>query len=214
MATEPDRIRTEIEATRAELATDVDRLADRTSPGRIAHRNWGRFTDRIHNLRERVMGTPSNGMDTVRRTADRTGGSLDSAAHSAADSVRDAAHSTAEAVREAPRTAAEQTRGNPLAAGLIAFGAGLLAAALIPASDAERRAAHRLAESTEGLREELREPLAESAARVKEDVTQGVRESVDEVTQTAKDAAQTTTDEAQRAAQRVKEDTTSATGRS
>ncbi|HEX6869850.1 MAG TPA: DUF3618 domain-containing protein, partial [Micromonosporaceae bacterium] len=34
MATQSDRLRADIEATRGELVNDVDRLADRTSPRR------------------------------------------------------------------------------------------------------------------------------------------------------------------------------------
>ena len=51
MAEEPDRIRNDIESTRAELTRNVDLLAEKTSPGRVARRQWG-------NVKEKVMGTP------------------------------------------------------------------------------------------------------------------------------------------------------------
>ena len=40
MAEGPDRIREDIETTRAELARNVDALADRTVPTRVARRRW------------------------------------------------------------------------------------------------------------------------------------------------------------------------------
>jgi len=40
MAEEPDQIRDDIELTRTRLAHDVDRLADKTSPTRVAQRRW------------------------------------------------------------------------------------------------------------------------------------------------------------------------------
>ena len=40
MATEAERIRQEIGVTRQELARDVDRLAERASPGRACAAAW------------------------------------------------------------------------------------------------------------------------------------------------------------------------------
>ena len=40
MAEEPDRLRQDIELTRASLSRDVDQLADKTSPRRVAQRRW------------------------------------------------------------------------------------------------------------------------------------------------------------------------------
>jgi hypothetical protein len=97
MATQPEVIRTQIASTREDLAHDIDRLADRTSPRRIVRRRWD-------SMRERVMGAPREVTTTV---------------------------------REAPEAVARTTQGNPVAAGLIAFGAGLLAASLLPETDAE-----------------------------------------------------------------------------
>ncbi|HET8661285.1 MAG TPA: DUF3618 domain-containing protein [Micromonosporaceae bacterium] len=199
MATEPDQIRNEIEMTRADLATNVDRLADKTVPSRIAQRAKNRFSDRMHSMRDRVFGAPSYG-NGVRQA----GESVRHAAGRAGEAVEGAASQAADAVREAPRMAADKARGNPMAAGLIAFGAGLLAAALIPESDAERRAAQRLADSD--IVDQLREPLAESAGRVREDVSESVRESGREVARSAKEAAQSTTEEAKDAAERVRQE--------
>jgi len=50
MAEEPDRLRQEIEQTRASLTRDVDLLAEKTSPKQVAKRRWT-------SVKEKVMGT-------------------------------------------------------------------------------------------------------------------------------------------------------------
>jgi ElaB/YqjD/DUF883 family membrane-anchored ribosome-binding protein len=187
MAAEPDEIRSRIEVTRSDLAADVDQLADRTSPTRIMQRGRARVGSRMRTIRERVMGTPA------------------AAARATADSTRDLAGRTAEAaeqaadvVREAPERVAEQTRGNPLAVGLVAFGAGLLAATLLPETRVEQDAARRLADSD--LAEQIRQPLSESATQLREDVSQDLKDSASEVGQRAKDAATATVEDAKQAA--------------
>jgi hypothetical protein len=47
MAAEPDQIRNDIKATRADLASNVDQLADRTSPSRIESEAERRLTDKL-----------------------------------------------------------------------------------------------------------------------------------------------------------------------
>ena len=133
-ATDPDAIRREIDRTRAELAGDVDRLADRTSPKRVVRRNVDRLGSRFSNMKESVMGAPRSAGSSVQDAAGSAASSVKDAAGSATDSVKDAAGTAAGAVRDAPHKVARQTRGNPLAVGLIAFGVGLVAASLFPSS--------------------------------------------------------------------------------
>jgi uncharacterized protein YjbJ (UPF0337 family) len=181
---DPDAIRREIERTRAELAGDVDRLADRTSPKRVARRNWERLGRRFGGMKESLMGTPRSAAGSLRDTGGSAAGSM----QQAAGSVKDAAGSAADAVRDAPHKVARQTRGNPLAVGLVAFGAGLVAASLIPPTEAERQAGERLADQTDGLMEKVKQPLRE----VKQDMTDSARESAQQMKETARDAAQST----------------------
>jgi len=162
MATEPDQLRADIERTRSELAGDVDRLADRTSPKRIVERRWGRMKDSATSVRHRVMGASEDAMGSV---------------------------------REAPQAVARTASGNPLAAGLVAFGAGLLAATLIPETDAERRAGRELSEHT-GQLQEMGRDLASG-------VQDTVREAAGEVKETAKDAAAHTMETARQSGQQV-----------
>jgi len=162
MAAQPEVIRSEIERSREDLAYDIDRLADRTSPRRIARRRWESMRSRLDDVRDRVMGV----------------------SHDAGERVGD----TAADVREAPERVARAAQGTPVAAGLIAFGAGLLAASLLPETDAERRMAR---EVTERARD-LAEPLQETGRQIASDMGESVKEAAAEVKETATQAVRET----------------------
>ena len=109
MSKDSNELRADIAQTRDELRNDVDAIVDKVSPSHIAHRQTARIKDSVSRVKETVMGRSE---DVSERT-------------------QQAAHDASDAVHEAPQKVAEQTRGNPLAAGLIAFGAGLLACAVL-----------------------------------------------------------------------------------
>jgi ElaB/YqjD/DUF883 family membrane-anchored ribosome-binding protein len=203
VAEEPDRIRNEIEYTRAELANNVDRLADKTSPGRVARRRWSA-------MKERVMGSPRHAANATSGTADAarsTVSTVQDTASRAGERASAAAQEVTDTVREAPEMVARQTQGNPIAAGVIAFGVGLLVASLIPTTDVERRAGEQLRDNAGDLTDRVREPLRESATQLKEDVSGTVREATDRVKETARDAATTTKEEARSSAQYATDET-------
>ncbi|MEU6739956.1 DUF3618 domain-containing protein [Streptosporangium sandarakinum] len=234
MGAEPDEIRREIAATRAELAADVDRLADRTSPSRIIQRRTDRMREKLYSVRERVMGTPSHAAHqaryqaghaahsvretaadaagTVRETAAGAVGTVRETAAGAADSVKHGAQQATELVREAPEQAMRGTQGNPLAAGLIAFGAGLLAATLIPATEAEQRAARQVKEQAGDMMEPVKEAVRESAQQLGQEAKQVAQEAVGQVRDTAGEAAKATGDHARDQAHQVTETARSSHG--
>jgi uncharacterized protein YjbJ (UPF0337 family) len=179
MAEEPDRLRQDIEGTRASLTRDVDMLADKTSPKRVAQRRWT-------NVKEKVMGASDAGRHAV---GDATG------------TVQDKAAQAGGAVKQAPHAVAEQAKGNPLAAGIIAFGAGLLAATLVPVTDAERRAGQQVKDNSG----ELTDRVKDAASEMKDDLSGSVQHAAGEVKATAQDAAQTTKGQAQSSAQDARE---------
>ena len=185
MAQEPDRLRQEIEGTRASLTRDVDMLANKTSPKRVAQRRW-------NSVKDKVMGT-----------SETAGNATSEAAHTAVDTVQDKASDVAESVRNAPQAVAQQTQGNPLAAGIIAFGIGMLAATLIPVTDVERRAGRQLKENSG----ELTDRVKDVAGELKDDLSGTVQQAVGQVKETAQDAAQTTKDQATSSAQDAKDET-------
>jgi hypothetical protein len=164
---EPDRIRADIEASRAELGEDVDALTDKVSPSKIAHRQTERVRGSVNRLRERVMGAAPSPDDIKGKTVE----------------LRQEA-------KQKAHEAAEKAEGSPLAVGLIAFGAGLLAAALIPASGAEERAAQK---------------VKDAAAPALDEVKDSARDAADNLKTPAKDAAASVRDAAAQAGSEVKD---------
>jgi uncharacterized protein YjbJ (UPF0337 family) len=196
MAEEPDRLRQNIENTRASLTHDVDRLAEKTSPAKVAQRRWNSVKEKVmgstDHARHAAGNTTSSAVNTVQDKASHVGGVASEKAHDAAD-----------AVRSAPQAVAAQTQGNPLAAGIIAFGVGMLAATLIPVTDAERRAGQQLKDNSG----ELTDKVKDIATDMKDDLSGTVQQAVGQIKDTAQDAAQTTRDQAQSSAQDVKDQT-------
>jgi len=186
MAEEPDRLRREIEGTRASLTRDVDMLAEKTSPKRVAQRRW---TD----VKEKVMGTSQQ----TRHAASSTVGTVQDKAAQAGAVAGEKAQEAAEAVRSVPDTVTRQTQGNPLAAGIIAFGAGMLAATLIPVTEAERQAGRQIRDNSEELTGQVKKVAGDMGSDLKENL----QEAVGQVKETAQDAARTTKEQAQSSAQ-------------
>jgi hypothetical protein len=229
MVEEPDRIRNDIEYTRAALARDVNRLADRTSPTRVAQRRWTAVKEKVRGVSEKVMGAPTGAAHSMQDMAGYAGDRAGDLAHETgakasylADQagdvasqvgarVSDAAGDVADTVRQAPQAVASKTQGSPVAAGVIAFGVGLLAASLIPESDVERRAVRQLSDNAGELVDRVREPLVESAQQVKDEMSGPVREAVGQVKETAVMAAERTAGEARSEAKGAAEQVRSAT---
>jgi ElaB/YqjD/DUF883 family membrane-anchored ribosome-binding protein len=161
---DPDEIRADIERTRAAVSDDVNRLADTANPKNVARRQVDKVKGAAADLKDRVMGSDS-----------------DDYSPSAADTLRDKASSTRQAVGEAPDKVKSKTRGNPLAAGVIAFGAGLLVSSLIPSSRTEQRAVSQLQENLE--------PVKQQAAGVVREMADNLREPAQEAAQSVKGAA-------------------------
>lgn len=181
-----DRIKQDIERTRAELTYDTDRLVDRANPRHMIDRRTQRMRDKARGLRDRVMGAaPSS--DTTENIK------------------RNAGH-MADAVKSAPQQAVQQTQGNPLAAGLIVFGAGLLAASLLSESRTEQRAAQKVQERAGGAIGSAKEAVTESAGRVKEGATESAREAGEHLKGSASEAAQSTGEHARHEAKSAAEE--------
>ena len=211
MGTSPDQIRADIEATRTDLAKDVSRLTDQTSPRRMARRRAHRAHDAATSIRERIMGTASESVaqtksrvqETTRSAREGNGPSVQRHAGQAAQEVkesteqamgtaRETAEQATEAARQAPDQAARQVQGNPLAAGLISFGAGLLTASLLPRTAAERQAKAQLSDRAADIVEPVKHAAEESAQRLKSDAAASAKEAAQEVKETATEAGRAT----------------------
>jgi hypothetical protein len=179
-----EELNTEIAGTRQDLASDLDALQDRVSPQAIIDRRKNAARSRLQGVRAKVMGSvPSMGS-----------GSSDGPG--AVDRVRGAAG-------DATDTAQEKIEGSPLAAGLLAFGAGLVIAAVLPATEAEKHASQRLVD----LGQEHGGAAMDAAKSAGQDIASELKDSAGEaaqqVAESAKSSASTVKDEGATSAQRV-----------
>jgi hypothetical protein len=204
---EPDRLRQDIESTRATLTRDVDRLAEKTSPKQVARRRWTAMKEKVMGSTEQARHAVGHGTSSATGSVQSAAGTVQDKASQLGDAASSTAHQAADAVRNAPQAVASQTQGNPIAAGVIAFGVGLLAATLIPVTDAERRAGQELKDHSDQLTDKVKDVASE----LKDDVGGTVQQAAGHLKETARDAAQSTTQQARSSTQDVKDQTVQAT---
>lgn len=159
-------------------------------------------------LTERFKGAVSNTKDTVMGTAGSAGQGLADSAGQATDAVT------------------QRSQGNPVAAGLIAFGAGLLAGSVFPESRTENRLAREVQSRAQGpLRDQVKESastvsdrvggkveeasehLKDEARRAKDDVAADAQQRKDAVQEHAQGAARDVKDDVRSDADQVKQQT-------
>ena len=198
MSENPDAIRADIEATRARLGTNVDAVADKVTPSNIVHRQTDKVKDAVFGVKDKIMGAADNATSNVHSVTGNAGSGIGSTIGDAGSAIADA-----------PHQAAVKTQGNPLAAGLIAFGAGLLVSSLIPPSQKEREAAAALKQAAEPVTTQL----TEAAKDMAEGLREPAQEAVENVKATATDAVQTVKDEGQGSVEDVKASATDAKDR-
>jgi Protein of unknown function (DUF3618) len=184
VSNDPDEIRADIERTRAELSDNVDALTETANPKNIARRQASRVKEAAVGVKEHIMGSADDPYDSG-RVGDAKYAVQDKAAD-AKYALQDKASAVGDAVSNAPAQVKQKARGNPLAAGLIAFGAGLLVSSLIPSSEREQEAVSTLQDKAEPLKEKatesakevaanLQQPAQEAAQSVKETAAEGVQ---------------------------------------
>jgi Protein of unknown function (DUF3618) len=194
---DPDEIRADIERTRAALSNDVDELAETVKPKNVAQRQVDKVKEAAGNVKDRVMGSDDDdysrsavGMATDKASsakdavADRAYAARETVgdkAYAARETVTEKASEAREAVGRAPTTVKRKAQGNPLAAGVVAFGLGMLVSSLIPSSKKERQAVSQLQENLE--------PVKEKASEVARDVGESLKPAAQEAAQSVKMAA-------------------------
>ena len=197
MTSNPSELRAQIEQTRSSLSDNVDALADQANPAHIAHRQvskvkaaGGRFLDRLLGTAEDVKDAAVEGVqNAVEGVQD------------AASGVADRASEFGDSVAGVPRAARQQTQGNPLAAGVVAFGIGLLIAAAFPPSRKEKELAQAVKEQAQPLTEQL----AAAGREVAQNLSEPVKQAVDSLKESATDAVQHVQEEGTSAVADVKE---------
>jgi gas vesicle protein len=161
-------LRSQIAGQRESLGRDLDAIGDRVSPSRIAQRRKAAVRERWDSTKERVMGTAADTTDKASSMASGIG----------------------DTVGSLPRGAANVAEGNPLAVGLVAFGAGLVLATLLP----ETRGEQQLAEKVQ--------PMVENAAS---EVGAAAQDAVEQLKPKAQDAIEQVKDSAQQSVSQVKD---------
>lgn len=211
---DPDEIRADIERTRATLSDDVDDLAESVKPKSVARRQVDKVKDAVGNVKDRVMGSDEDDYSTSSTVGDKASAAKDAVAdrayaakdavadkaYAAKDTVSEKASDAADAVREAPATLKRKAQGNPLAAGVIAFGLGMLVSSLIPSSEKERQAVSTLQENLEPVKQKA----TEVARDMGESLKPAAQEAAESVKSTAQEGVESVKQEGQSAAQDVK----------
>lgn len=209
MAERTDELREDIARRRGRISRDVDEIGNRVRPGRVLARSTYRVRRRVIDLRDDVMGneqteypwqeTDRGAGGTMTQTRERMSDRMSEMADTAAEKM----HEAEETITEVPQMVRRQTRGNPLAAGLIAFGGGLLIASIFGPTEAERSAARRAQPLVQDAMDEVKETGEEMAAEMKDsamrsadDIKDEARQAGERLRDEASDAARTTSEQA------------------
>jgi Protein of unknown function (DUF3618) len=213
MSTDPEQIRSEIDQTQRELSADVDALTEKISPPRIVERRVRRTRLAMTNVRDRIMGSTSDAYQAAGPATSGVGEAVSARASSARDTVADTASSAVDTARSAPDMVRRRAEGNPLAAGLVAFGAGLLLSSLLPASEPEQRVASQVKDFAAEQGRPVVEQLSQAGQQAGQQLKESAQQRAESVRQTAADAASTVADDAQSAASDVTGQAQEAAGR-
>ena len=193
---DPDQLAADTRRTQDALSGDVTRLTDRVNPQQFVGTRRQKVSQGLSSIKDRVMGL---GADATQATKDK--------AQSVAGSAQDMGNSGQGAAVSGPDAIREQASGNPIAAGVIAFGAGWLLSSLLPASDAEQKAAAHVEEHASGVTDSVKQSAQDVASNLKEPA----RDAAQSVQQTATRAANRTAQHAKSATSDVKKHAQDAT---
>lgn len=175
MSTRTEELRMDIAEERRELAESIEAIGDRVSPGRMVERRTNRVKDRLSTVKDTVMGAAP------------------SMPHPHAPSM------STPSMPSMPDVAGT-TKGNPVAAGLVAFGAGLLAASIFPATRKEAEVAQSAREAVEPVAQEIGKEVASGLQEQAKEAAEQVKETATEGAEQVKQAATTATEHAKEAA--------------
>lgn len=183
MGQSTEELTRDIEQTRQSLSQDVDELTDKVSPGRIAQRRKEAAASRLRSLRDNVMGSAQDSAQSVSSAGQSVGGTASSAV----------------------QTIEDKAQGNPLAAGLVAFGAGMVLSALIPATRPEAQATRKAMDVAREQGQPVIDQAKAAGQEVAEQLKQSAGDAAQEVKSTAQESAEHVTDEAKASGQHVKD---------
>jgi gas vesicle protein len=186
MGEDPDRIRAEIEQTRAEMGETVDALGYKTDVK-------ARAKDSIQDKKESVMGVASSAKER-----------LVGAGQTVGDKTPDT-----EQVKGQAKRAASVAQQNPLGLAVGAVAVGFLAGMLVPATRVEDEKMGDLSDSVIEKAKETGQEALEHGKQVAQEAAQSAQETMKE---SGQEHAQQVKDSAQESAQDVKQEAQSSSG--
>ena len=179
---------------RERMGDTLDAIGDRLSPERMVERRKAAVSQTFRNMKESVMGSPGYQEPATERLRAQAG--------DARDAATSAVQHASEHVQQAPQALADQARGNPVAAGIIAFGAGVLLATLLPSSRTEQRV---VAEAKPQLQQAAQQ-LKQAGQDVASEAKDHARDAAEEVKSSSTEAGSHVREQAEESAHRVKDD--------
>lgn len=195
MAETTGELRRDLDEQRDDIARTVDEIQNRVSPGRVWTRQSHRMRHRFTDWKDRIMGNDQPYYSSGNRSGSSYG--TEGTGSGIGERISDAK----ETVAVAPEALRRQTQGNPLAAGLIAFGAGLLVSSLIPETQRERK----LAEGVQPLVSDVVGEARQAATAVAQELKEPAEQAVQEVKDVAQQAASEVRDTAQAGVDEVRQ---------
>jgi gas vesicle protein len=190
MGERTEELTTDIAQTRERLGTHLDELENKVSPSAIAHRKKEATRSRLLGVKEKALGTARSAGDNASGTASGLTDSVSGTASDAAD------------------TAKEQFHGAPIAAGVAAFGLGMVISALIPSTRAEQKAAVQVKDVAQEQAQPLVADVKQAASEAGQQLKESAVESAQQVKDTGTEAVATVKDEGQSSAANVKSEAT------
>ena len=190
MGPTPDELRRDIEGTRDHLGDTLGAIEDRMSPRAMVQRRRSAMAERWASVKDAVMGR-----------ADDFTSSASGSAHGMASSASDMA-SGASKLFGAPPDGGRARGGNPWAAGLIAFGGGLLAATLLPVTRTEQQQAQAVVDKAQPLVDEAKQIAGEVGSEMTGEARghlESLKGDASEAASAVRDTAQSATEDTRQA---------------
>lgn len=192
MGESTEELSMDIARTRAQLSQNVDELGDKVSPSQAMNRQKQAVKSRLTRMKDQVMGSTHDTGSTVGHSFSEAGSSVGDSASAAVEGIQ------------------RRTEGNPLAAGVVAFGVGMLLSAAFPSTRPEQALAQQGMDAAKEHGQPVMDEMKSAASDVGADLKESAQEAMTEVRATARSSAETVKQEGQGAAQHVKETGTQA----
>jgi gas vesicle protein len=193
---DPDRIRREIEQTRAEMSETVDAIGYKAD---VKSRAKESLQDKRDSAKESVMGATQSVKDKLVGTRDSVSGTAGSATSRVADATPDR-----EQVKRQARQAKGLAQENPLGLAIGSIAVGFLAGMLVPSTRVEDEKLGELSDQVVDKAKQTGQEALEHGKQVAQETAQSAQETFkdsaqqhgQEVKETAADHAQETRQQA------------------